>query len=153
MKKLRSNIDLVLEFIKGNPLLSSKEIYDGINGELGYATVKRILQKLIADGFITHTGQGRATRYTLSPGYSLLYLVSIDDYFAKEVDERSINPGFNFSLIPNLLAKVPLFTEGESTRLYGLQEIFAIIVPGLQTLNIKESLSAWRSTLAGSLHR
>ena len=42
----------ILEFVKNNPTLSSKEIHDSIALSMGYATVKRILKNLVsgADG-------------------------------------------------------------------------------------------------------
>ena len=46
-KKPANSSDLILEFIKANPLFSSKEIYDELKLEISYATVKRILKELI----------------------------------------------------------------------------------------------------------
>lgn len=152
MSKIESNSVLILGFIKDNLLSSSKEIYDGINAELGYATVKRVLQKLISENFIITIGQGRGTRYTLSQGYTLLYPVSMEEYFKKETDERSINASFNFSLITDLLAKVSLFTDDETARLNELQEIFKNNISKLSEPEYKKELDhlaidlSWKSS-------
>jgi hypothetical protein len=42
------NTSVLLEFIKKNSLLSSKEIHDGAEMGVGYATVKRMLQQLVS---------------------------------------------------------------------------------------------------------
>jgi hypothetical protein len=43
-KLINDKKSLILEFIKTNPSLSSKEISDGIDAGFGYASVKRTLQ-------------------------------------------------------------------------------------------------------------
>jgi hypothetical protein len=48
----------LLNYIKRNPLLSSKEIYDGLGNTYSYATVKRALTKLAGDNFILIEGKG-----------------------------------------------------------------------------------------------
>ena len=65
----KSSIDkssLILEFIKSNPFLSSKEIHKGLNVEIGYATLKRYLQKLISENLIIFSGKGKGTKYQIS---------------------------------------------------------------------------------------
>ena len=114
----------ILEFIKENPSLSSKEINDGIKLKIGYATVKRILTKLITENLIMPVGEGRARRYVISPMYKLFYPIDIKSYFEKEIDEREINERFNFSLIRETLQKAELFTEDELENLNSLQKKF-----------------------------
>lgn len=114
----------ILQFLVNNPSLSSKEIYDTINTNIAYATVKRILTQLLDENLIVKEGQGKGTRYLISPSYQLLYPVNIDDYFKLEQDQRSIKKDFNLSLINNILANATLFTIGEQQQLKALQEKF-----------------------------
>lgn len=112
----------VLEFVKENPSRSSKEIYDGLGLEMGYATLKRILTKLIADELILPAGKGRGTKYLITPTYELFFPIDVDVYFQKEIDEREIKEGFNFSLIKDVLSQVNLFTTDEFLYLINLQK-------------------------------
>ncbi|NLR62235.1 cell filamentation protein Fic [Chitinophaga polysaccharea] len=121
----------ILQFLADNPSLSSKEIYDTINTNIAYATVKRILTQLLDENLIVKEGQGKGTRYLISPSYQLLYPVNIDDYFKLEQDERSIKKDFNLSLINNILANAMLFTIGEQQQLKTLQEKFTQNVANL----------------------
>ena len=112
----------VLEFVRENPSRSSKEIYDGLGLEMGYATLKRILTKLIADELILPAGKGRGTKYLITPAYELFFPIDVDVYFQKEIDEREIKEGFNFSLIKDVLSQVNLFTTDEFLYLINLQK-------------------------------
>ena len=112
----------VLEFVKENPSLSSKEIHDGLVSEIGYATVKRVLTKLISDNLILFVGEGRGRKYLIGPSYELFYPIDMKVYFEKEIDEREIKGSFNLSLIRDVLSKVKLFTEDELQHLTILQE-------------------------------
>ncbi len=49
----------------------------------------------------------------------------MNDYFSKEVDERQIQTGYNFDLIPKVLSNVNLFTEHEMLELNALQAQFS----------------------------
>jgi Fic family protein len=78
----------------------------------------------VKDGNIIVEGKARATRYRLSDYAHLLMPLSLDTYFAKDVDERQIQVGFNFDVINNQLSKVALFTDDELERLNALQVEF-----------------------------
>ena len=112
----------VLEFVKENPSLSSKEIHDGMELEVGYATVKRILTKLISDNMILTVGKGRGRKYVIGPVYELFYPINVSVYFEQEIDEREIKDRFNLSLITEVMSKVKLFTEDEIQHLTNLQK-------------------------------
>jgi len=119
----KNNLDTgILAYLQAHPAVSSKEIYEGIRFTGGYATVKRAIQQLITRKYIVAMGQGKATRYAISSSYELLYPIDVETYFEKEVDERKIKTGFNHELITHLLAKTPLFTEGELKYLGNLQQ-------------------------------
>ena len=114
----------LLEFIKDNPSLSSKQIHLGLESKLGYATVKRILKKLISDKLILAQGKGKGTKYIISPSFELFYPINVEGYFKNEIDEREIKNNFNFSLITDVLSKEKLFTEDEFSRLKNLQATY-----------------------------
>jgi Fic family protein len=122
---LDSKSKKILEFIKENPLISSKQIYDEVQLNVGYATVKRILTKLLSENLITTEGKGKGTKYKVSVGYKLLFPLSLNEYFEKEVDEREIKSSYNFSLIKDVLSKVTLFNPEELEHLTHLQKTFS----------------------------
>jgi fido (protein-threonine AMPylation protein) len=125
MTKTASELgSVIVDFIKEHPRCSSLEIYEGIGSGSSYATVKRVLQSLLADNMIVVAGQGKATRYTISLSYELLIPVDPAIYFQKEIDERRIKSSFNYTLIPEQLGLVSLFTGKEHQHLEELQLIF-----------------------------
>ncbi|PKP09307.1 MAG: cell filamentation protein Fic [Bacteroidetes bacterium HGW-Bacteroidetes-3] len=112
----------ILAFLKANPSISSKEIYDGLEIEIGYATVKRNLSKLVDENLISTIGKGRGRKYLIGPAYNLFYPIDLNSYFEKEIDEREILDSFNFNLIKNTLNHVTLFTKEELQKLQKLQK-------------------------------
>ena len=113
---------LVLDYIKEHPGRSSKEITEAMEGKISLATVKRFINELTGNFYIYAEGKARATRYYVSP---LFAPIDMNEYYSKEVDERKVQTGYNFELIPNVLNKVNLFTEQEMTELSSLQDKFA----------------------------
>ncbi len=69
-------------------------------------------------------GERRATRYRLSDSYALLHSVDVDAYFAREPDERAIQPTFNFELLREQLPTLQLFTDAEREQLTALQATY-----------------------------
>ena len=143
---------IILEFIKESPSLSSKEIHDGLEFEIGYATVKRILTKLISDNLILPEGKGKARKYIISPSYELFYPIDVKLYFEKEIDDRDIKDSFNLTLITDVLSKVKLFTEVELQNLTNLQNRFKENVSELTESEYKKELErlaidlSWKSS-------
>jgi Fic family protein len=127
--------ELVTAFIKQHPLQSSKEIYDNLGLAVGYATVKRVLNQLLAEKLITTKGKGKATRYLVSPTYRLLHPVNVKAYFEKEQDDRQIKEYFDLSLMADVLWDADLFSEEEQTRLHAL---YARFKENIATLSITE---------------
>lgn len=113
----------ILEYLRNNPGLSSKEIFNGLNSDISYATLKRELAKLSANNYIVVDGQRKGTRYTISASFSMLYPLDVVAYFSKEVDERQILANYNFSLLKTL-CNVTLFTKEEQEKLNALQKQF-----------------------------
>ena len=153
MKKPSINkIDLILKFIQDNPYKSSKEIHEGLNSDLGYATVKRILQNLIAINLVVATGKGKATKYSISPAYELLLPIDMEEYFAKEIDERVIKDRFNDRIFSDVLSQVSVFTEEELDHLNKLQQKYTDNVKELSDAQYKKELErlaidlSWKSS-------
>ena len=112
---------IVLSYIKKHPGQSSKQIADALASEASLATIKRAINELVGSFYIYAEGKARATRYFISP---LFAPIDIDEYYSKEVDERKVQTGYNFDLIPNILSRVSLFTEQEMKELNALQAKF-----------------------------
>lgn len=114
----------IVEYLHKNNARSSKEIWDETRVEVSYSTLKRILAKLLADNYLVTSGKGRGTKYMISPAYEVMRPVNTEKYFAAEIDEREIKDTFDLSVITEILARNPVFTEEEHKKLFELQEIF-----------------------------
>jgi len=112
----------IASYIRENPSLSSKNIYDALDTGVAYATLKRMLAQLMTDGLVISIGKGRGTKYLISPSYELFYPVDINHYFEQEIDEREINGSFNLDLITGVLSQVSLLNKTESKHLMLLQK-------------------------------
>lgn len=142
----------ILDYIKANPSLSSKEIHDGLKSEVGYATVKRILAKLISENLVLPIGKGRGTKYMIDPAFELLYPIDVEVYFGKEIDEREIKDSFNLLLIKDVLSKIELFTAEEHLQLATLQKKYQENIAELSEVEYKKELErlaidlSWKSS-------
>ena len=114
----------ILQYLHYNPGASRAEIEAGMNLKESPATVKRILAGLVEAGQAVVSGQGRATRYSVSAQAHVTMPLNIDTYFEKETDERIVQTDFNFELINDILPKVELFTGQEKEQLDALQAQF-----------------------------
>lgn len=148
-----TNIDTgILTLIKDNPLSSSKQIHDNLKGRAGYATVKRILSRLVADNLVVTEGKGKATKYLISPVYELLNPVSVNEYFKKEQDERQIKSAFNHALITDILNKADLFNHKEQRDFEALQAKFKNNISRLSSTEYNKELErlaidlSWKSS-------
>jgi len=142
----------ILEYITKNPISSSKEIYEGSNLDIGYATVKRILKRLQQNNYVDIEGKGRGTKYKVSVTYSITKPIDIEEYFKKEIDEREIIKEFNLALIPDTFTKVKIFTDEEMAKLEELQTTYTKNISNLsdsQFLKELERLAidlSWKSS-------
>ena len=116
------------------------------------ATVKRILSSLVENGFALVSGQGRATRYSVSPQAQVTMELNIDTYFQKETDEREVQTSFNFDLINETLPRVELFTAEEKERLSALQAQFTRNLEGITPTEYRKEMErlgidlSWKSS-------
>jgi Fic family protein len=152
MKKGEKPItSLVLEFVKANPLCSSKEIHDSLK-DSSYATVKRVIQALVAENSITPSGKGKSTKYEISQSYELIHPINVDVYFLKEIDERKIKPAFNHRLITETLTKASIFTKSELLFLKNLQNQYTENIAKLTRAEYNKELErlaidlSWKSS-------
>lgn len=142
----------IIEFIKKNQEVSSRDIFEGILTSVSYATVKRMLSKLIDENLLTKKGKGKSTKYLISPTYEILYPVNIEKYFEKEIDEREIKESFNLQLIPKTLKECSIFTANELEQLSLLQKKFEKNISQLSKIEYNKELErlaidlSWKSS-------
>lgn len=142
----------ILDFIKKSGVCSSKEVHDNVNISVSYATLKRILSKLITENLLTSVGQGKGTRYIISPTFKLLEPINVEKYYEKEIDERDIKETFNFSIINEVLAKHRVFTALELEKLNELQGKFQTNISQLSEIEYKKEFErlaidlSWKSS-------
>ena len=116
------------------------------------ATVKRILASLVDGKSVIVSGQGRATRYSISPQAHVTMALDIDTYFQKETDERIVQTGFNFDLINEILPNVDIFSESENNHLVALQGQFANNLDGITSAEYNKEMErlgidlSWKSS-------
>ncbi len=142
----------IINFIQKVGECSSKEIFDKIDLSVSYATLKRLLTKLISSNYISTKGQGKGTKYLISPAFKVIQPVDVDKYYEKEIDERQINERFNFQIINDILAKHSVFTESELAKLDNLQKIFHNNISQLSDTEYKKEFErlaidlSWKSS-------
>jgi predicted transcriptional regulator len=112
---------IILDFIKLKGACSSKEVYENTELSISYATLKRIISKLLKENYLTSIGQGKGTKYFISSTYKLLESIDIEKYYEKEIDEREIQEVFNFYIINEVFANNDIFTENELEKLNSIQ--------------------------------
>ena len=142
----------ILQYLHYHPGSSRSEIETGMNLTESPATVKRILASLVDNGSVLVSGQGRATRYSVSPQAQVTMELNIDTYFEKETDEREIQTSFNFDLINETLPNVELFTAEEKEHLNTLQAQFTHNVEGITPAEYRKEMErlgidlSWKSS-------
>lgn len=142
----------IVDFIQCKGQSSSKEIFDGIGESYSYATLKRILTDLKVENYLMTSGQGRGTKYLLSPAYELICPIDIQRYYEKEIDERQIIENFNSEIITGVLRKYNSFTESELGKLELLQKEYQKNISELSENEYKNELErlaidlSWKSS-------
>ena len=151
-KLLSDKADLIISYIKQHPVSSSKEIYDALGLEVSHATFKRGLQGLVSENLITASGKLKGTKYEISQTYDILRTLDVEEYFKKEIDERVILKGFNYTLINETLTKVSLFSKTELEHLNDLQKQYTKNSSKLSEAEFKNELErlavdlSWKSS-------
>lgn len=142
----------IIDYIIKTGECSSKEIFDGMNISMSYATLKRVLSKLISVNYIAAKGQGKGTKYIISPVYKTLMPIDMEEYYRKEIDAREIKKDFNFVVINEVLAKNNIFTQSELAKLNELQNHYKENISQLSESEYKKELErlaidlSWKSS-------
>lgn len=142
----------ILQYLHYHPASSRSEIEAGMHLTESPATVKRILAALVESKAAIVSGQGRATRYSVSPQAQVTMELNIDTYFQKETDEREVQTSFNFELINNILPQVELFTAEEKKTLADLQAQFTKNLKGITPTEYRKEMErlgidlSWKSS-------
>lgn len=114
---INSRENEVINLLKNKEIFSSKEIFDQIHSDISYATLKRILAKLVSNKYIESSGQGKGTKYSISAIYDVIRPIDTEQYYQKEIDEREIKEQFNFEIITEVLSKNNIFSSEELENL------------------------------------
>jgi prophage maintenance system killer protein len=116
----RKNIPIqkeIVEILKLQNGMSSKDVHEHLNTLVAYATLKRTLVSMVKEDQVVKYGRGKATLYALNPSFELLSTVDLDTYYSVPDDEREIIPQFNFDLLDALFAEDYFFTSSELLEL------------------------------------
>ncbi len=142
----------ILDWLVDHPLSSSSQVDEGIPATISYATVKRVLKKLVDERLIIAEGKGKTTRYRVAQHYQIMARIDTSKYFEKEIDERKIKEKFNGELLSNDLWKVNLFTTEENDYLNSLQTRFRQNVSNLSEASYNKEMErlaidlSWKSS-------
>lgn len=142
----------ILRFLQYHPQSSRNEIAEGVNFTESDTTLKRLLSAQIAAGNIQVTGQGKATRYSLTSACHMMMPIDIDTYFLRDQDERQIQSAFNFELLTEMLPSLSLFTDEEMQQLDALQMQFQKNMSGLPPTTYRKEMErlgvdlSWKSS-------
>jgi Fic family protein len=144
----------ILEHIKHENEISSKQLFEHISkaNKTSYATLKRILAKLVSDHLISVKGTGKSTKYILSKTFELLKPIDINLYFEKEIDEREIKENFNLDLLTELSKIESIFTTNEIESLTQLQNQFQQNISDISPIDYTKELErlaidlSWKSS-------
>ncbi len=122
--KITPRQSLILNLINKEGGLSRSEIQREISKthKISKPTLVRDLNDLVEKGLIRIAGKGRATEYLPKGNNPLLRVFNLNQYFAREADERSeAKTEFDFSVFDHLNN---LFSEGELKELQETEGAF-----------------------------
>ena len=142
----------ILKYLQYHPHSSRNKIAEGTQFEGSDATLKRQLASQIAAGNILASGQGKATRYSLTSVCHLTMPIDIDTYFLHDQDERQIQSTFNFELLADMLPSLSLFTDEEMQQLDSLQAQFQMNMSELSLTTYRKEMErlgvdlSWKSS-------
>jgi len=143
---------LVLIHLQSQPLCTSKELHEVLSGEMSYSTSKRLLSKMVHENLLITSGQGKGTKYSISPVYELLQPIDIDNYFEMEIDERAVKETSGLERTSEILSKHNLFTSVEVEKLETLHALYNKNISQLSTFEYLKELErlsidlSWKSS-------
>lgn len=142
----------IIRYIQNHPMVSSRQIQEGIQTPAAFATLKRALQFLLNASLIETEGKGKSTRYRISAGQLVLIPLHVNTYFEKEIDERTIIGRYNGELLRSVLKEICLFSNSELEKLNELQQKFEENIKGLSNEKFKTEFErlaidlSWKSS-------
>ncbi len=142
----------ILEYVKNSGAASSKMVFEQVSHGVSYASIKRLLTKLVDAQKLVVSGQGKGTKYELAPSYEFLKTIDIDQYFEKEIDDREIKASFNFSMLHEFLTQHSIFTQVELAYLEKLQATFTENIAHLSEVGYQKEFErlaidlSWKSS-------
>ena len=113
----------ILSIIQGLKKVSRQEISNKVSFDSSPATLKRLIQGLLDEGWINSEGKGKATAYPPSPKLEINFPIDLETYFQKEQDDRIIKNYFDFEVFEKL-AKIQIFSPDEASALEKIHESF-----------------------------
>ncbi|HSF55354.1 MAG TPA: Fic family protein [Algoriphagus sp.] len=113
----------ILSIIQDLKKVSRQEISNKVSFDSSPATLKRLIQGLLDEDWITTEGKGRATVYLPSPRSEISFPIDLETYFKKEQDDRVIKKQFDFKVFEKL-AKIQIFSSDEASALEKIHESF-----------------------------
>jgi Fic family protein len=142
----------IIDFLKENEGVSSKEIHEAMSSSISYSTIKRVLTKLNTQNFVITKGQKKATKYYVSKAYEILSSIDLEKYYQSEIDERKVKAQFSFDLIRETLNEISLFSKEELNQLNALQSQFNKNIQELSESSFKKEFErlaidlSWKSS-------
>lgn len=142
----------IVQVLKAESGISSKDLHDRLKTPVAYATVKRTLGLMVQESQIVKYGNGRATLYALNPSFDLLSPIDLEEYYALKDDDREIIPSFNFDLLSSLKEEPTLFTAQEMEELNSFHQEFLLRIQNLEIPQYKSEFErlaidlSWKSS-------
>lgn len=142
----------ILQILHFHPMISRKDVANLLKSHISDSTLKRIIAECVNHGDVEVVGRGPATKYKLTAQAHVTMPLDIDTYFLNDVDERTVQENFNFSLINETLPKVELFTADEMSRLNEGQTTFHENISGMSDLEYRKEMErlgvdlSWKSS-------
>ncbi len=147
-----AQVQEVIEFLRNVAPVSSREVFEGLAAGGSYATVKRILAKLKDEGLVVSLGTRKATKYALSPAYSVLEPIDLETYYQRDIDARAIKRQFDFRLLREVLPAISILSVAEIAHLQSLQDTFLANVATLSDSEFAKEMErlsidlSWKSS-------
>jgi len=113
----------ILSLVQLKKRLSRQEIAENISFSASPATLKRLLQNLVDESWITVDGRGKATTYVSSPKLEVCFPIDLEIYFSKEQDDRVVKRNFDFEVFEKL-KQVQVFSQEELISMNEIQQKF-----------------------------
>lgn len=152
MDKLNNRQSQILEIFNSTETKGVQEIFENLNQKVSLVTISRDLSKLVKLNYLSRTGNGPATQYSLLPKTLFFKPINYQKYFETETDKRKILENFNYKIFKQL-TNFPIFTSKEEIKLYKLNQQFLNNYNQLSSTIIKKEIErvtielSWKSSV------